>query len=123
MNYETVSLRDIMSILRSARRSALHTAAHDYMMDNPAYVQAMDDDLQRKLAHSITREIRPSFPTFTRGEYALNQRSIETWVLTRDQVDAIMFTLMKLAEKFNGYEIRIPINGDLDASSIVAKGG
>jgi hypothetical protein len=98
------------------------TAAEEYMMDNPAYVQHMDDELQRKLGMAIAREIQPSFPTFTRDERRLNQRSIETWVLTRDQVDAIMFTMMRLAEKLKNYEVRIPVHGGLDDSPfIVAK--
>jgi hypothetical protein len=101
----------------------LNAAAEEYMMDNPKYVQAMDDDLKHKLGNAIARELDCSFPTFTRDRQGLNQRSIETWVLTRDQVDAIMFTLMRLGEKLKTFEVRIPVNGVLDdASSIVAKG-
>jgi len=121
--YETVSLRDVMSIIRSAQRTALLTAREEYMLDNPEYVKAMDRELQLNLGNAIAKEIQPSFPTFTRDERRFKQRSIETWVLTRDQVDAIMFTLTKLAEILKTYEVRIPVYGDLDyAPSIIAKG-
>ena len=88
------------------------------------YIKHMDRELQLRLGNSIARDIRPSWCTFARDLNQLQQRSIETWVLTADQHDAIVMVLMKLAEKMNTFEVRLPTisRGELNASRIVPEG-
>ena len=122
MYHETVSLRDVLKILRSSRQQATTTVAYAHLADNPAYMEALDNDVKNKLGRGIARTIEPSWATFTRDEYGLPQRSIETWVLTREQVDAIVMVLMKLAEKMNTFDVRIPIKGEFDVTPEFTKG-
>ena len=123
MHYETVSLRDVLSLIRGSRRQAIMSVNHEYIGE-PDYIRHMDRELQLKLGNSIARDIQPSWYTFTRDPNQLQQRSIETWVLTADQHDAIVMVLMKLAEKMQTFEVRLPTisRGELNASPFITEG-
>lgn len=121
MYSETVSLQDVLSIIRGSRRQAMMAINHEYI-DHEDYLKHMDRELQLKLGNGIAKEIQPSWFSFSRDPNQYNQRSIETWVLTRDQHDAIVMILMKMAQQLKTLEVRIPIYGELDASPIISKG-
>ena len=123
MYSETVSLRDVLSIIRNSRKQLISSVNPEYLENSPEdYLRHTDRDLQGRLGMAIAKNIEPSWYDISKDSWGYPQRSIETWVLKREQHDAIVMVLMKLAEHMKTFSVMLPVYGDQDVTPFVPKG-